>query len=302
MTLRWLHLSDIHLGAEDGYGHDIVLNALVDAFRDGGTLAERRPNVVFCTGDVAHSGKPGQYAAAGQLFADLSATTGVPLDRIFLVPGNHDLDRNLVSKAFPLKLADVDAADAFFGPAGLDDREIAFRRFRAYADFQRDRFGRPLDHARPYTLARCTVGSEVVDVLCMNTAWLSHQDDAQGKLVLGERLVRQALKDLAAAAGPPATVRVALMHHPLDWLCDFERDRVRGLLLEGVDFLLHGHLHMQRPEAVVGPEGSAAVLAAGAAYQGRRSERLGAARGADGERGAGRGDHVPGERQGDPDA
>src|SRR5262249_54446557 len=26
-TLRWLHISDLHLGSEDGYGHDIVLQA-----------------------------------------------------------------------------------------------------------------------------------------------------------------------------------------------------------------------------------------------------------------------------------
>ncbi len=267
-TLRWLHLSDVHLGSEDGYGHDVVLRALVAAFRDGGLLASRRPDVIFCTGDVAHSGRPAQYASASKLFEDLARAAGVPMERVFVVPGNHDVDRARVGKAFSLSLEDRDAVDAFFGPDGVDDREIAFRRFLAYADFQRDRFGLPLSATRPYLLTRCRAGAEVVGVIGLNSAWLAHRDDAQGKLVVGERLVRQALDELDAA-DEPATVRVALLHHPLDWLRDFERDAVKGLLLERVDYVLHGHLHAQRPEVVTGPEGSAAVLAAGAAYQGR---------------------------------
>jgi predicted DNA-binding transcriptional regulator YafY len=264
-NFRWLHLSDIHLGSEDGYGHDIVLSALIEAFSDGGTLADRRPDVIFCTGDIAQSGKPAQYVTAGQFFTDLSRTTGVPTERIFLVPGNHDIDRDRVSKAFVLPLADRRAAESFFGPDGVEDREIAFRRFGAYAEFQRDRFGLPFTAERPYLLTRFRIGVEIVGVLGLNTAWIAHQADAQGKLVIGERLVRQALRELA---DEPSTIRVVLLHHPLDWLRDFERDAVRSLLVESVDFILHGHLHAQRPEAVIGPEGAAAVLAAGATYQG----------------------------------
>ena len=102
----------------------------------------------------------------------------MPLERVFAVPGNHDLDRSRVSKAFVLPLADVDAVNAFFGPDGVEDREIAFRRFTAFADFHRDRFSLPLSAARPYVLTRCRVGSEVVGVIGLNTAWLAHQDEA----------------------------------------------------------------------------------------------------------------------------
>ena len=269
--LRWLHLSDIHLGLEDGYGHDIVLRALVDAFRDGGTLADRRPDVIFCTGDIAQSGKPAQYAAAGKLFEDLARATGTPMDRIFVVPGNHDLDREMVSESFVLPLDSREKVDSFFGSSakGLVDRQFAFQRFAAFADFQRERWNLPLTAARPFLLTRCRVGSEVIDVIGLNTAWLAHQDEAQGKLILGERLLRQALDELDKAA-EPATVRVALFHHPLDWLRDFEREAIQDLLAEGVDFALHGHLHAQRPTHVSAPTGSVAVLAAGAAYQGRK--------------------------------
>jgi UDP-2,3-diacylglucosamine pyrophosphatase LpxH len=89
--------------------------------------------------------------------------------------------------------------------------------------------------------------------------------------VIGERLLRRALDELAQAPdGERPTVRVALLHHPLDWLRDFERDAAESLLIENVDFILHGHLHAQRPGVVRGTEGQAAILVTGAAYQGRQ--------------------------------
>src|SRR5262249_37723811 len=104
--LRWLHLSDLHLRDRSAYEHGVVLDALVAASRDAGTLAARRPALVFCTGDVAHGGKPDEYRLASRFFADLAGATGIPRDAIFVVPGNHDLDRGRVSKSLALHLDD----------------------------------------------------------------------------------------------------------------------------------------------------------------------------------------------------
>lgn len=267
--LRFLHMSDIHLRAGDTYAQDVVLDALVRSFAEGGELCERRPDIIFCTGDLAHSGKPAEYTQVARFFEALLRATEVPRERLFVVPGNHDLDRAQVSKRLQLVLSSRDEVDDFFGPADPAGREFAFRRFLGFADFQRDHLSLLLDAGRPYLVARCRVGDRVIEVLGLNTAWLAHEDAVQGKLVMGERLVREALDGLDAGKSEVSALRVALFHHPLDWLCDFERDAIKGLLLERCDFLLHGHLHSQRPEVVVGPEGSAVILAAGAAYQGR---------------------------------
>lgn len=267
--VRWLHLSDIHFGVGDGYEHGVVLDALLNAFRDGGLLAGRRPDVVFCTGDIAQSGKPSEYQAASRFFDDLSSVTGVPTSRVFLVPGNHDLDRSTVSKLIPLSIADRESADTFFGPGGEEVRAFIFKRFAAFAAFHEQRAEVALSAGRPYLQTSVRVGDEVIGVVGLNSAWLAHDEHGQGKLVMGERLVRQALAELSNAGAEP-TLRVAMFHHPLDWLADFERDAVKSVLVEECDVILHGHLHAQRPEVVRGPEGSAAVLAAGAAYQGRK--------------------------------
>jgi predicted MPP superfamily phosphohydrolase len=266
--LRWLHLSDLHFVAGDGYAHGVVLEALVTAFKKGGTLADRRPQLIFCTGDIAQGGKEKEYEAAARFFGELLEATGVPPEAVFLVPGNHDVDRARVSKRMPLQLGDVEEANGFFGPDGAEEREIVFRRFAAYAAFQHAQTRVAVDAEKPYLLAHHQAGAERLAIVGLNSAWLADRDEVQGKLVVGERLVRDALKELDRGA---PTVKIAMLHHPLDWLADFESTVVKSLLVEGVDFILHGHLHSQRPEVLEGAEGRVVVFAAGAAYQGQRS-------------------------------
>ncbi len=94
MSLTWLHISDFHFRAADSYDRDVVLSALirpVRRFREGG----RAPDVIFATGDIAYSGKDEEYAAATEFFDALLNATGLDRSRLFLVPGNHDVNRDL---------------------------------------------------------------------------------------------------------------------------------------------------------------------------------------------------------------
>lgn len=267
--LRWLHLSDLHLRGDDAYEQDVVLGALVRSFEDGEPLADLRPDVVFCTGDIARSGKAEEYALAFGFLDALASVTNLAKDRIFLVPGNHDVDRTKVSRRFHLDLGTRESADSFFGPDAdaLEDRSTAWRRFAAYADFQNRYTGSALTPATPYTVSRFTERGVTVGVVGLNSAWLATTDDVKGQLVVGERLVRAALR--AVAEGGPPDLLVALLHHPLDWLADFDRRAVEDLLFDTCDLVLYGHLHTEHPWAVTTRHGHVGLCGAGAAFQGR---------------------------------
>ena len=67
MKLTWLHISDFHFREGDPYDRDLVLRALVHSvawFREHG----RTPDLIFATGDIAHSGKAAEYAPATVFF------------------------------------------------------------------------------------------------------------------------------------------------------------------------------------------------------------------------------------------
>lgn len=48
---------------------------------------------VLIGGDVAFKGDPQEYQVAFTWFNELAEACGCPLERVFVVPGNHDVDR-----------------------------------------------------------------------------------------------------------------------------------------------------------------------------------------------------------------
>ena len=90
MGVTWLHVSDFHVRGGDPYDRDIVLKALVAA------IAEcRAPDVIFATGDIAHAGKSEEYKIAESFFDELLSAAKLDKKRLFVIPGNHDVDRDM---------------------------------------------------------------------------------------------------------------------------------------------------------------------------------------------------------------
>ena len=126
MQVTWLHVSDCHIRGGDSYDRDVVLRALVKSvqnFRERG----RTPDVVFATGDIAHSGKTHEYDLATQFFDALIEAAGVDRRRLFVIPGNHDVDRDLsvglarLAGGLPVQLSPAAATLAYEARRGRLD-------------------------------------------------------------------------------------------------------------------------------------------------------------------------------------
>src|SRR4051794_3636082 len=114
MTVAWLHVSDFHFRADDPYDRDVVLRALVRSVREHRERG-RKPDLVFATGDVAFSGKKAEYEAATPFFDDLLRAAGVGKEQLFVIPGNHDVDRD-EGEALKRTLDSREEADKYFKP------------------------------------------------------------------------------------------------------------------------------------------------------------------------------------------
>src|SRR4051794_24494287 len=122
MRASWLHISDFHFKGGDPYDRDVVLRALVRSvreFRERG----RQPDLIFATGDVAHSGQDSEYQAATAFFDALLAAAGLDRRRLYVIPGNHDVDRGQ-GVGLARTLGTREEADAYFGP-GVPKGHIA---------------------------------------------------------------------------------------------------------------------------------------------------------------------------------
>lgn len=89
-------------------------------------------------------------------------------------------------------------------------------------------------------------------------------DDDRGKLLIGERQIDNALNDLS-----DVDLKIAMFHHPLDWLKDFDKESIQSMLIENFDMVFHGHLHAHDPNQIVNTVHTTIFYRCGAIFEGR---------------------------------
>ncbi len=265
MQASWLHVSDFHFRGGDPYDRDVVLRALVQSvrrFRERG----RKVDLVFATGDVAHAGQEKEYAAATTFFDALIAAAGIDKRHLFVIPGNHDVDRDRAD-GLARTLTSREESDRYFRP-GVAKLHLT-HKLAAFADWHDRYFAGIRSLPRASTcgpVEAVEIAGHKLGVLPINSALFCLDDADYGKLWVGRRCLDAAIEALAALG---ADITVALIHHPLDWLADSEAANIKAALASHVDVILRGHLHKNDVESVAGIAGESLYLAAGAAYQKR---------------------------------
>lgn len=89
--IRWLHISDLHLGSSD-----MTTEMLRDELPCYLKKANLRCDYVFCTGDIrTANAKPNGFTdEMAKYLLMVCDAVGVTTERLFIVPGNHDIDRD----------------------------------------------------------------------------------------------------------------------------------------------------------------------------------------------------------------
>jgi len=269
--IRLLHLSDIHFRTGTSWDSDPVLRALA---RFIGEEVRRglQPDLVAITGDLAFSGKAEEYALAldwleHQLWPAFSPV--LSRDRLLLVPGNHDADRGRVGKG-ARHIQDGQLAERSQDAIAEllkddDERDLVLKRHAAYLDFCKDWFGaaQPL----PWWQRCIELDGQRLHIAGLDSAWMACGDTDRGRLLLGRYQVHQTVLH---PDGEGADWRLALLHHPWDYLAEFDARTTKEALHLNRDLLLRGHLHAGEAFHVISPDPDRTCLelAAGCVYDG----------------------------------
>jgi 3',5'-cyclic AMP phosphodiesterase CpdA len=237
----FIHLSDIHFGQEKDGGL-IVINddAKRRLLEDAETEMKKsgaKASGIIVTGDIAYSAKFQEYLKAGEWLDQLAERVGCSRLDIQMVPGNHDIDRDAISKVVKFHLDSVREQGDRMLDMLLDDdvqREALYERFAAYRDFSSG-YGCDLDVGGMYS-ADVTVAvapGRTVRFVRLNSALICSRQDDKGRLILG---ARQRVFD--AIDGEEMVV---LVHHPLSWLQD--SDEAARYFKSRARVVISGHEH-----------------------------------------------------------
>lgn len=282
-SLRILHISDLHARGSRERSRFSRRLVLGKEWRENikTVQADGRVDLVCFTGDLADRGQLDEYEDVTQFVSELLKLIELPSERLFVIPGNHDVNRSIAIESWrKLRTAafqlNQHLSQWIFGeakaPFGLEDadRDAVFERCSAYREWLSS-IGRTelLPENSPHGRLGYRVSLDVpqlpfpIHVVGLDSAWLSGDDNDAERLWLTHDQLGQLC---STSAGEPLDgFRIALIHHPLSYLGD-ERD-ARTMLAGHIDLLLRGHVHTERFENVVEPDRSLQILAAGCLYE-----------------------------------
>jgi hypothetical protein len=270
--VAWLHISDFHLRDSQAWAQDVVLSAMCKDIERSRADADVI-DFVLATGDLAFAGKAHEYDRAGAFFDEVTRVAGVARERIFCIPGNHDVDRDRQRTCFTGArhiLQSQNEIDSFLGTP--KELETLLQRQENYRQFQETYFP---GQERIWTADRLGYVSafEVEDlriaIVAINTAWLSEGGASDhGKLLAGERQVIDALQ---IASEADAHLVVAMGHHPFHLLNNFDRCPVQRRIEEACHFYHCGHLHDPELHDAVHTGAHCLTVAAGASFDSRHA-------------------------------
>ena len=255
ILFRWIHLSDIHTGHGDTtnvWDQRLVLEEIVkDIALQRRSQPEPPFDAVLVTGDIANTGAgrlASEYADAATWLRNVGNAAGVKPEQIYLVPGNHDVDRGadrddaVKQLVTELREGKKSLDDALTDPG---ERAMLARRMARYLDFAGTfaPVGADAD-ARLHWVHRLVARSGLaVRLVGLNTTLLAAGDDDQGKLRVGMKQIGLAFADIQENE-----LVLAIGHHPLGggWLAD--QATIEPWLKRHAHALLTGHVHVADAE------------------------------------------------------
>ena len=270
-VFHWLHLSDLHARLRDDWDSGLVTESLVTDLR-AIQVTGFRPDFVFVTGDLAF-GATGSESMSDQYskvrtFMDSvrkAFTPEIPVRDLFVVPGNHDVDRNEITpdqtewlRNERRTLGEVQAAvrDTKRQWTAWVERLAGYRAFITSYGLEH------LEPKDPHLIWTDTkeLDGKRIGISGFNSAWSCVDNKDKGQIWCA---LDWQIGELTKRMGP-VDFSIGLIHHPTNWLIPLEDPHVGRHLRKSFSLVLHGHEHTEWLET---DRDGHIMLSAGACYE-----------------------------------
>ncbi|MGH8507069.1 MAG: metallophosphoesterase [Stenotrophobium sp.] len=257
MKIAMLHLSDAHIRVE---GNNPALKL---ADKIAGTIFEACRHadltLIIFTGDIANSGSAAEYALAEdfiQAIWDLLSVESKGPVHVAIVPGNHDCALETPNKTREVALeylakTPTDAANTDLVETCVSVQKD-FMKFRNRICTLKTIASTPL-----WMEYSCIIDGAEIRISAVNASWVSRMHEAPGSLIFP-------IAEFTGLLDAPVQLRIALMHHPLNWYCQYSYHPFRSALIQRADLVMSGHEHIPNTYVVDTGDSKTILIEAGA--------------------------------------
>ncbi|KAA1233653.1 metallophosphoesterase [Agrobacterium tumefaciens] len=251
-----LHVSDIHFRSPDCTdpetdptrpNRSVLVRSLKDQVRTYGNV-----DALLIGGDIAFRGHPDEYVTARDWIDELVQASGCPPEKIFVVPGNHDVDQRVITGKDPsarnVQQAIVRAEQwhrekELRSQLYFDDTARALLApIAAYNDFAKKYQCQVLPKKLFWKQDVGSINGVTFRLFGLNSTILSGAGMPTGRK---DALSSLYLSNLQTGFEPvDNVVNMAMCHHPFTWFMDAEN--VRNAFENRTTIQFFGHNHVNR--------------------------------------------------------
>lgn len=262
--IRILHLSDFHLNQKTLKDWKQYLR---DALIENISILEDESRLTFIafTGDLIDLGGS-DFKDIDTAFATFKTEVIVPIikhtrmsiDKFLIVPGNHDILRNSDNKRSELGSQiyfkqDYGNISEYILNAIKENDFQGMERIKPFKRFEKELYHEVINYHHTIfgSSFKFKTETEDIGICCLNSSWRCYDKNDAERLIIGEDQLIENLNYIK-----DCKIKIALMHHPLDWLIESERGFISNHLSKDFDLLLMGHVHQNKTSLVTGFTGT----------------------------------------------
>lgn len=231
--IRWIHFSDLHFGNDKAVDTRLMRQKLPEYIAG----LNQTFDYAFCSGDIKEWNA--DYSVAPEYIRRLCSAAHTPLEHLFVVPGNHDVERGgddrteLIDRITDWKTDYYKSND---GGISCSDYVLLKSGQAAFCAFISDLLG--AERAEKYKTPHFAITTDYLNILHLDTT-LTYGAGHDRDFVIGTQALMDAL-DKCDSSKPT----IILTHYSFDFLTMSERDQIETILnTYHVQLWIAGHEH-----------------------------------------------------------
>lgn len=257
--IRILHFSDLHL--HTNYDQEKVLESFLKDIQSNGAF-----DLVVCSGDIAARGNF-QKDNILTFFSKIKEIVGENTP-ILTCPGNHDINLKNRKNRYDGMYSSVRShseANELFDDLLSDPDSNSLAHLKDYNDIASVITQENLENKIFFT-KRVNLDGKNIGIASLNSAWFTKGggNTDYGKLFIAQHQVERAHDQIQ-----DCDLKIAIFHHPLEWLSPDERSYIQNALTHNFDLLLCGHMHNNNSSSLASNLGNLFTSNTGCLYQHR---------------------------------
>lgn len=248
--IRIIHFSDFHLNKKnlEDWNYFIKDSLLNELKRIHG---ESPIDMIFITGDLIDKGGD-NFESIDKAFSEFQeqiikpiiTTLNIPIEHFLIIPGNHDLnqkaDKEFVDIGLRSYFDSSDKIKSFIKNGKAGDYQ-GFERIKSFKEFEKKLYAGVTNSELSCFDSNfiLNVKGKKIGVSCINSSWRCYDSKKdKGLILVGDTQLANANNFIKNC-----DLKIALIHHPYDWVSDVENKVIHNHLHSNYNLMFVGHVH-----------------------------------------------------------